>query len=224
MLTKNEEKLIKSLHRKKGRKETGLCLVEGQKVIDVAGDAVERVFHPNDSDRYADLVTTEAPQPVAAIAKIPDWTLDNVKEKNRIVVLDGVQDPGNVGAILRLCLGFDAGLIFIESADPTSPKVIRSSAGAMFQAPWVVISRDEAAKTITNLDHQVLRLEKVREGEEIKRTIKNAVSKLAIIAGSEGNGIQLDVEAPSIFVGHSDALESLNVANAVAITLHQFSE
>jgi RNA methyltransferase, TrmH family len=223
MLTKNEEKLIKSLHRKKGRKETGFCLLEGQKLIDVAGDAVERVFHPNDSERYDDLVTTETPQPIAAIAKIPEWTLNDVKAKDRIVVLDGVQDPGNVGAILRLCLAFKAGLVLIESADPTSPKVIRSSAGAMFQTPWASIPREGAEDVIASLGAYVLRLEKRDGSTDLREVAGKKGENVILIAGSEGNGIQLDYEAMSVHIGHDETLESLNVANSIAIALHQFS-
>ena len=223
MLTKNEEKLIKSLHRKKGRRESGLCLVEGQKVIDVAGAAIQKVFHPNDSEQFDKLVTTETPQNVAAIAQIPSATLEEVKTRNAIIILDGVQDPGNVGAIFRLCLAFDAAVISIESADPSSPKVIRSSVGAVFQVPWIDMPREGALKTLEKLDHTLVRLEKV-EGAESVRTDKNHNQKVAIIAGSEGNGIQLPIEANSIYIPHSDALESLNVGNAIAIALYEMSQ
>ncbi len=223
MLTKNQEKLIKSLHRKKGRRESGLCLVEGQKVIDVAGDAVEYVFHPNDTERYDDLVTTETPQNVAAIAKIPEWSVEDVKSKKTMIVLDGVQDPGNVGVILRLCMGFQAGLVLIESADPASPKVIRSSAGAMFQTPWVSIPREGAEQVITSLGAHVLRLEKREGSTDLREATGKKGEKVILIAGSEGNGIQLDYEAMSVHIGHDETLESLNVGNAIAIALHHFS-
>ena len=59
MLSKAQEKLIKSLHNNKGRQKSGLCLVEGQKVIDLAGDLVQLEFTNKDSDSFAGLVTTK---------------------------------------------------------------------------------------------------------------------------------------------------------------------
>ncbi|MFA6522599.1 MAG: TrmH family RNA methyltransferase [Patescibacteria group bacterium] len=218
MLTRAQEKRIKSLQNAKGREESGTCLVEGQKVIDTAGSAVEFTFDRNDTGEFDDLVTTETPQEIAGVATIPSWTLEQIKSKKTIVVLDGVQDPGNVGAILRLCLGFDTSLILIESADVTSPKVIRASVGAMFQVPWQKISRVDAHDLIVDLQFPIFRLEKNANAKDLPAFTEpqNAI----LIAGSEGNGIQLPIEAPSISIDHNTALESLNVGHALAIALH----
>ncbi len=218
MLTKNEQKLVKSLHRSKGRKETGLCLVEGEKMIKTAGDAIQLIFTAKDegSSIFRKLVTTETPQEMAAIAKIPNWKISDLNKFETIIVLDGVQDPGNVGTILRLCLGFETSLILIDSADPVSPKVIRSSAGAMFQIPWVRLDSDKALDFMKNSDRYIYRLEK-REGSEPISSMKN--KKRIIIAGSEGSGIKLNQKGASIHIKHSEKLESLNVAVALAITL-----
>lgn len=219
MLSKAAEKRIKSLHTKKGREKSGLCLVEGQKVIDTAGELVDFVFSRKDSDQFDDLVTTETSQDVAAVARIPEWSMDDVNESSTIVVLDGVQDPGNVGAVLRLCLGFDASLLLIDSADVTSSKVIRSSVGAMFQVPWSKISRQDAVKTFTWMHRPVYRLERSSSAGTVKDL--RADEKILLIAGSEGSGITLNTDGASIQIDHNDTLESLNVANAVAIALHE---
>jgi RNA methyltransferase, TrmH family len=217
MLTRAQEKLIKSLHNKKGREKSGFCLVEGQKVIDMTKDAVEYVFHPNDSEQYEQLVTTETPQRVAAVVKIPKWNLEQVLNQNVIVVLDGVQDPGNVGTILRLCLGFDASLILIESVDVSSPKVIRSSVGAMFRVPWIKIEKSEALLTIQELQRPVFRLERSDHAISVSEVPQE---QIVLITGSEGQGIQLEIEGKSLQIEHNEALESLNVANALGIILH----
>ena len=141
MLTNSQQKLIKSLHTKKGRQKTDLCLVEGKKNIELAADLIEYTFTKEDTPQFDKLVTTETPQDIAGVAKIPAYKLEDIKKHDCIVVLDNIQDPGNVGTILRLCLGFDAALILINSADPTSPKVIRSSAGAVFQTNWLKSTR-----------------------------------------------------------------------------------
>lgn len=218
MLTNAQEKLIRSLHSKKGRDESGRCLVEGKKVIETAGTAVEFLFGPKDTKQFSKLITTETPQDAAAVARIPKWTLSDVVATKAVVVLDGVQDPGNVGAILRLCLGFRAGLLLVESADVTSPKVVRSSVGALFQVPWVGVSRKDAGATIQSIGYPIYRLENVRGA---KKLIPDMLRRpLICIAGSEGEGIRLNSVGVSVVIGHDARLESLNVGHALAIALH----
>ncbi len=218
MLSNNQEKLILSLQTKKGREKSGLCLVEGEKVIKTAGDAVNYAFTKNDTKEFAKLVTTETPQNIAAVASIPKWTLDDIKSQKIIVVLDGVQDPGNVGSILRLCLGFNAGLILIDSADVTNPKVIRSSVGAMFQVPWLHTTSKESSKIIKNINVPVYRLEKKKASIDLKKS--KLKTPLILIAGSEGRGIQTRIKGDSIYIKHNDKLESLNVSHSLAIALN----
>lgn len=221
ILSKNQEKLIKSLQTKKGREKSGFCLIEGQKVIDLAGDFVEYSFSPADSENYADLVTTETPQDAAAVARIPESSVEALQEKSVILVLDGVQDPGNIGAILRLCLAFNASLVLIESADVSSPKVIRSSVGAMFQVPWMQVKREDALEFLTQLQRPIYRLEKREGAKSFSET--TFPKKLILVAGSEGQGIYLEAEGESVYIDHSDQLESLNVGNAIAIALQEIS-
>ncbi|MDP2631405.1 MAG: RNA methyltransferase [Candidatus Uhrbacteria bacterium] len=218
MLTNAQIKLVKSLATKKGRLESGFCLVEGAKVIETAGDAVDFTFTREDSFEYEKLVTTETPQEIAGVARIPKFEIDDIKSSKTIVVLDGVQDPGNVGAILRLCLGFNASLLLIESADTTSPKVVRSSSGAIFLVPWMNVARDKAESTIKNLKRDIFRLEITDSALTLDAIETNEPA--VIIAGSEGSGIKLEIEAPSVKISHSTKIESLNVANALAIALH----
>jgi len=218
MLSKAQEKLIRSLNTKKGREESGFCLVEGGKVIETARGAVEYVFGPSDSPRFASLVTTETPQSHAAVARIPQWSVQDIAKRTIIVVLDEVQDPGNVGAIVRLCLGFDAGLVLIDSADITSPKVIRASVGALFQVPWIHIGKNGALKTLKQFARPCYRLEK-RPGSK-KLTSKTIKTPCLLIAGSEGHGIRLKIEGESVMIPHNESLESLNVGHALAIALY----
>lgn len=217
MLSNSQEKLIRSLHTKKGREKSSLCLVEGVKVIKTANDAVEYTFSKKDTKDFDKLVTTETPQNIAAVASIPNWSLDDIKSHKAIIALDGVQDPGNVGAILRLCLGFDASLILIDSADVTSPKVIRSSVGAMFQVPWMHITAKESAKLLKDLNLPIYRLEKKKGATDIKKS--KLKKPLILIAGSEGRGIQSKIKGTSIYIDHNDKLESLNVGHSIAMAL-----
>lgn len=224
MLSNAQEKLILSLHTKKGREKSGLCLVEGEKVIHTAGDAIEYTFSPEDTFRFRDLVTTETPQQLAAVARIPQWTQQDIQSKPTLVVLDGVQDPGNVGSILRLCLGFNAALLLIDSVDVTNSKVVRSSVGALFHVPWITMNRDRAVEYLTENEYTIYRLEKtdsinaasIDELEEIQDE-----QQIAFIAGSEGQGIQLETKGYALSIDHHPSLESLNVTHALAIVLHK---
>lgn len=164
---------------------------------------------------FDDLVTTETPQDIAGVATIPSFTLKDVTASNTIIVLDGVQDPGNVGTILRLCQGFNASLILVESVDVTNSKVIRASAGAMFSVPWITVARGEAVELIKSIGSPVYRLE-AGNAEAQMPTDARAI----LIAGSEGQGIKLEIDAPAVTIAHNPKLESLNVAAALAIVLH----
>ncbi|MEA3248727.1 MAG: RNA methyltransferase [Patescibacteria group bacterium] len=219
MLSKAEEKLIRSLKSRKGREKSGKCLVEGVKAIETAGKAVEFVFTREDTTEFNALVTTETPQDEAAVARIPEWGREDIDNSPTLVVLDGVQDPGNVGAVLRLCLGFGAALLLVESVDVSSPKVIRSSAGAMFQVPWTRMSPSEAAEYIAASDREVFRLERQEQTKGPETLAKP--KRITIIAGSEGSGIRLPNAGTSIEIPHDEKLESLNVTHALAIALYQ---
>lgn len=223
MLSKAKQQLVRSLHRKKGRVDSGLCLVEGTKVIGTAHAAVLWTFTRNDTDQFDALVTTDTPQDIAGVATVPTWRREHVLSRNTIVVLDGVQDPGNVGAILRLCLGFDASLVLIESVDVTSPKVIRASAGAMFLVPWMVVPRKDAVEFILTAHYPVYRLESPTKDSKKavlpKRRQGTLTKSRMLIAGSEGRGIQLDIPGETLTIAHNPKLESLNVGHALAIVL-----
>ncbi len=220
MLTKSQEKLIMSLHTKKGREMADLCLVEGKKVIETAGKAVEFTFSQSDTRQFTKLVTTETPQAIAGVARIPEWDIKDVVKSPTIVVLDGVQDPGNVGSILRLCLGFNASLVLIESADITSPKVVRSSVGAMFFVPWIECTRSEADDLIQTIKRPIYRLEAKKDATSISvASVKKLEKDIIIIAGSEGLGIKLSTSGASLKIPHSSSLESLNVGHSLAILL-----
>lgn len=222
MLTREQEKLIRSLATKKGRELSGRCLVEGKKAIETAGSAVEYIFTSKNTPRFSQLVTTDTPQTEAAVALIPRWSISDISTRDVIVVLDGVQDPGNVGSILRLCLGYNASLILIESADITNSKVIRSSVGSFFQVPWIRIRRTDAMDVLMKFDRKVYRLEKIPGAKKIDS--EKMKRPCLVILGSEGSGIQLTIAGRSVFIPHNTKLESLNVGHALAIFLYVISE
>ena len=218
MLTAAQEKLLMQLTTKKGRKERGQFIIEGEKFVRDAGDLVEFIFTTKDTPRFAECVSTETPQDVAAVARMPKNTIDDIEACETIVVLDGVQDPGNVGTILRAALGFGASVLLVESAEVTSPKVVRASASAVLRTPWMAGARYVAAAAMAELRRPVYRLE-LRDGAGLPNDI--AKGPCIIIAGSEGKGVTLPVPGTSIMIPHNAALESLNVGVATSIVLYE---
>jgi TrmH family RNA methyltransferase len=219
MLSKNQEKLIISLHNKKGRESSGLCLVEGKKNLEMACEFLDFSFTESDSENFKKLITTETPQDIAGVAKIPKFSLNDLDSKKLIIALDNVQDPGNIGTILRLCLGFEAGLILIDCADPSNSKVIRSSAGAFFKTPWIKMKEEDFLAYANNLnDFEKYRLELKEDGLKLNKKSKLG-DRVLILGGSEGQGIRIKNNWPSLSIEHNNNLESLNIASALSIVI-----
>jgi RNA methyltransferase, TrmH family len=218
MLSKSQQRLLLALQKRKEREARGVFVIEGEKFVRDAGKLVEFTFTDRDTPIYREVVSTEAPQKIAAVARLPGWTLDDIKRQPTIVVLDGIQDPGNVGTILRACLGFQASLILVESAEVTNPKTVRASAGAILHVPFLTVPRDQAADLITAFERPVFRLE-VRKGAVAPVDI--SPKQRVLIAGNEGKGIKLPVLGTSVAIPHDPHLESLNVATATSIVLYE---
>lgn len=220
MVTIAQEKLLTKLTTKKGRKEEKKFIIEGEKFVRDAGDLVEFVFTPSDTPKFEEYVSTETPQSYAAVARVPGWTMEDICSRKTVVVLDGVQDPGNVGTILRACLGFDASVLLVESAEVTSPKVVRASASAILRVPWMMIAREDAVEVILACHRPIFRLE-LREGAiELEKISRDPI---VLVSGNEGSGIALPLEGLSVKININPELESLNVGIATSLALYERS-
>ncbi len=158
---------------------------------------------------------TRATQGVMALFERPQFTLDMIlrQRESIVVALDGVQDPGNVGSIVRLAAAFDAaGVALLPGcADAFGPKAIRASAAAILTVPVVnVTAHDLIAARIPLFAAQ-------QTANAAAVPSKNAI----IVFGSEGSGVSKEIaqSATSIAVPMSSRVESLNVATAAAILL-----
>lgn len=218
MLSKSQQRLLLALQKRKEREERKMFIIEGEKFVRDAGSLVEFTFTDRDTTIYREVISTDAPQGKAAVARVPEWTMKDITSKPTIVVLDGIQDPGNVGTVLRACLGFNASLLLVESAEVTNPKTVRASASAILRVPWMTISREEAPEILTGLERPIFRL-------ELKKTavtpMEISPKDRIIIAGNEGRGIKLPLNGTSVAIPHNPALESLNVAMATSIVLYE---
>ena len=217
-LTSAQHRLLLNLQKRKERERLGLCIVEGEKFVKDVKKFVEFSFTDKDTSIFREVVSTETPQRSAAVAKVPQWTREDIDSRRTILVLDGVQDPGNVGTILRLALGFDASVILVESAEVTNPKTVRSSVGALFYVPWMAVEREGVEEFVASFRRPAYRLELRKEALE-PREIAN--EPMVLVVGSEGRGIKLEVEGQSVAIKHHPALESLNVAVAVGMVLYE---
>lgn len=216
-LTPAQHRLLLALQKRKERERLGLCIVEGEKFVNDVKRFVEFSFTNRDTPIFREVISTESPQGKAAVARIPTWSLEDVFSRHTVLVLDGVQDPGNVGTLLRLALGFDAGIVLVESAEVSNPKTVRASAGALFYTPWVTVAREEIADVLSEVGWPVYRLE-LRKQAIAPHEMTDG--PCVVMVGSEGKGITLDTEGISVAVRHNPNLESLNVAVATGIVLH----
>ncbi|MEP7000511.1 MAG: RNA methyltransferase [bacterium] len=173
---------------------------------------------------FASAAETESPQGVLAIAEIPEYALQSLPmaERARIVVLDAVQDPGNVGTILRTsaALGASAVVALPGTVDLWNAKVVRSAMGASFHFPVLSTTWEE-------LDllrkHQGVALWGADAAGAPLDTL-HPPARLALVVGNEGAGLsaearnRIDILASLPINSH---VESLNVAVATGIFLYQ---
>jgi len=220
MLSQTQEKLIKSLQSNKGRAKANLWLVEGPKFLELAGPAVQLSFTATDTANFRQLITTDSPPTIAGTARPPHFQLADIIAKKTILLLDNIQDPGNLGTIIRLAGAFDAGLILLNCVDPGNPKVIRSSAGMIFQAPWLEMDLPTVQDWLKTVDLPVYRLENTKLATPLTIDSNKAwPAKILFVIGSEGQGITAPVNGQSLFIQHQPLIDSINVATAVAIAL-----
>src|SRR4051812_10740997 len=203
------------------RYHAGEIVIEGPKAV---ADAIAAGWKPikvieRDVDFSAAifdaLAETKSPQNVIALFERPQFDLQSLiaRESSIVIALDGVQDPGNVGTIVRLAAAFDAnGVALLPGcADAFGPKAIRSSAGAILTVPGVNCSIDALLAQGWDV-----------VAADARGEIADPPSHGAILAfGSEGAGLSpaLANVARTIAIRMSSRIESLNVASSAAILL-----
>jgi TrmH family RNA methyltransferase len=172
---------------------------------------------------FAELATTEATQGVIALVKPPAWTIDQLlRGRSLVVVIDGVQDPGNAGAILRAAEAFGAtGVAFLKgSVSPYNPKALRASAGSLFRLPMV-------AHADTNLLMAALDQKRIALYAAVPRAQKQIgdvklSEKCAFIIGAEGRGVSPMLLNRAVPVRiPTSGVESLNAAVAAGVLLYE---
>lgn len=183
-----------------------------------AGAEVEEV----DDAELAEFADTVTPQGLLLVVDIPLRSLDDVAVP-RLAVLDAVQDPGNVGTLIRAADALGAGGVAIlpGTADPWNPKTVRAAAGASFRVPVVTTSVAELSAWC--LDRGVPLLVAAAGGEPAPRSA--AARDAALVFGNEAAGVSDEVRAAAhgvVGIPQRGPADSLNVAMAGAILMDRF--
>jgi TrmH family RNA methyltransferase len=204
-----------------------------ERLLPQIGAQVETLLLPD--KLFDSLVPSESPQGVAALLRLKEFSLDDVVEKERlqvgpIVVLAGLQDPGNLGTILRSSEAFgSAGVVLGEgTVSPFNSKVIRASAGSVFRMPVIHGHGKSGTMKLEEVSNK-LRANGVRliatsshKGTSLDQAdLKSAV---AIFFGNEGAGLSREVMAKMdevVAIPHTEQVESLNAGVAASIVLYE---
>jgi TrmH family RNA methyltransferase len=235
--------------------ESGDCAIEGLRILeeairsglrfsavffrDSAQDRAERLLPQIGSqvetlllpDKLFDsLVPSESPQGVAALVRLKEFSLVDVVENERlqvgpIVVLAGVQDPGNLGTILRSSEAFgSAGVVLGEgTVSPFNSKVIRASAGSVFRLP-VIHGQSQGREKSDKLRAKGVRLIATSSHKGTPLDQADLKGAVAIFFGNEGAGLPREVMAKmdeSVAIPHTTQVESLNAGVAASIVLYE---
>jgi TrmH family RNA methyltransferase len=204
-----------------------------ERLLPQIGAQVETLLLPD--NLFDSLVPSESPQGVAALVRLKEFSLDDVLEKERlqvgpIVVLAGLQDPGNLGTILRSSEAFgSAGVVLGEgTVSAFNSKVVRASAGSVFRLPVIHGHGKSAAAKLEEVSERLrakgLRLIATSSHKGTPLDQANLKGATAIFFGNEGAGLPRDVMAKMeefISIPHTPQVESLNAGVAASIVLYE---
>jgi TrmH family RNA methyltransferase len=175
-------------------------------------------------------LTTESPQPIAALVELPDWTWEHLVPCSNqppplLVVLAGLQDPGNLGAVLRSAEAFGAnGVLSLPgTVSAWNPKAVRASTGSVFRVPLLAVTAEECFARLRAAGVKILAAS-VRNAEPVH--LSDLTGPSALLIGNEGNGLPPELAAradAAITILCPGPVESLNAAVAAGVLLYEVS-
>ena len=248
--SKNNPKIkkIRSLSVKKYRESFGLFVLEGEKVVREAISLQKGIdticVRESETQRFDSLIenfkmqtlvlsdevfdsisSTQTPQDILAVVKVSKQNLFD-KQLSKVVVLDRLQDPGNVGTIIRsgIASGFED-FVLIETADPYSDKVVRSSSGTILHANIFQVTTSEFIEFVkrTNLDLVVAEANKISVYDNKLKLPKT----FGLVIGNEGSGISDEIHSLphiSVSIPMDKRVESLNAGVSASILMFLLSK
>lgn len=250
VLTRSLQTEIRRLHDRRGREQSALSLAEGVRLVEEAlaaaiairavvvapgleatprgrklaeslstrGVRIERA-----TDReFETLAQTEQPQGVLAVVEPRVWSQADIPVGRACLVLDGVQDPGNLGTMIRTAWSLGAaGVVALPgTVELANPKVLRASMGAVFRFPVVALTLEEFGAMVAERGSAVWVA--AADGESVRS--RPPPSNLALVVGNEGSGVGKEISALAthrVAVPLGAEAESLNVAIAAGILLYE---
>ena len=235
------QQVRKLLSSRQERQKTGLFVADGTKLLQEAvrwwdgletvilsegveadiPDGVQVVRVPGDV--MESISPMQSPQGALFLCRLPDKT-EFVPEPG-MLLLDGIQDPGNLGTILRTADALNVKVALLEGcADPYSHKVVRASMGAVFRSPVVQTTWQQARTACQNARIPVA----VTALSETAKDIRTAqINQMAVVIGSEGQGVRQEILASAdekLIIPMNPQCESLNAAIAAAIVMWQMGK
>ena len=239
-ISKSQVKLVKSLQQKKFRDELGLFVAEGEKCVSELRKAFELEMLITEGENATrseieQMSGLRTPQGVIAVFKKKPIGDLRLKIEDLVLVLDGIQDPGNLGTIIRTCDWFGVHDIYCsqDTADCFNPKVVQATMGALARVRIHYVDLPAWLQSqITNRQSQIPVYGTLLDGKNMYEVLQSPITNhqsQIIVMGNEGNGISQAVRErithpiriPS-FPANAETSESLNVAIATAIVLAEF--
>ena len=232
------QQVKKLLSSRKAREEAGLFVSDGTKLL---AEAVK--FYPGlDKVILSDGVEAQVPDRVKVI-RVPGDVMESIspmqspqgalflcrlpekvkfQPREGCLILDGIQDPGNLGTMLRTADALEIPVVLLEGcADPYSHKVVRSSMGAVFRTPVVQSTWTEVCDACREAGIPI----GITALSDRAKDIRNAdLSRMAVVIGSEGQGVRkeiLDAADAELIIPMNPRCESLNAAVAATIVMWQ---
>ena len=227
-------KEISKLKNKKYRDLTNTYLVEGEHLVEEAykHNILTKIILLEDTICNYDIekiyVTKEVMKKLTEL-DTPNKIIGIVKKNtplpigNKILILDNIQDPGNLGTIIRSSVAFDIDTIVLSpnTVDIYNPKVIRSTQGMIFYTNIITLELKEFINEIKTKNYTIFGTN-VRNGKNIKEI--TLPEKFALVLGNEGQGVSKEIESlcdDNIYIKMSSKCESLNVSVATSILLYE---
>ena len=232
------QQVRKLLSSRKERESTGLFVADGTKLLSEAvkwwpgletvilSDGVEAEVPGHvrvvsvPKDVMESISPMQTPQGALFLCRLPEKK--EFLPKPGMVLLDGIQDPGNLGTILRTADALQIPVALLEGcADPFSHKVVRASMGAVFRNPPVQTTWERVKEACAKADIPVAVTALSDRAEDIRTA---ALSKMAVVIGSEGQGVRKEIlqnAQAELIIPMNENCESLNAAIAAAIVMWQ---
>ncbi len=227
-------KEISKLKNKKYRDLTNTYLVEGDHLVEEAykNNLLTKIILLEDTICNYDIekiyITKEVMKKLTEL-DTPNKIIGIVKKNtplpigNKILILDNIQDPGNLGTIIRSSVAFDIDTIVLSpnTVDIYNPKVIRSTQGMIFYTNIITLELKEFINEIKTKNYTIFGTN-VRNGKNIKEI--TLPEKFALVLGNEGQGVSKEIESlcdDNIYIKMSSKCESLNVSVATSILLYE---